>query len=129
MSKMLEPWNLFKTIVWWILGGGIVTAIEYFTAGALWCITIIGIPWGLQIFKIGTLSLFPFGADISGSSDAIGCLGNGLWIITGGWLTALTHVLLGTLLCITIVGIPWGKMHFRFAKLTFAPFGRTISYN
>lgn len=126
---MNNLWTIFKTLVWWIIGGGIIVAFEYFVAGLLWCVTIIGIPWGLQIFKIALLSLFPFGAKLSdASTGAIGCLGNGLWIITGGWITALSHLAIGALLCLTIIGIPWGKMHFSFARLTFSPFGRTITY-
>ncbi len=129
MSSVTSPWNLFKTIVWWTLGGGLILAIEYFFCGVLWCLSIIGIPWGLQILKIGTLTLFPFGAKVSDArGGAIGCVGNVLWILTGGLLTALSHLVVGVLLCITIIGIPWGKMHFKFAQLTLAPFGRDIEF-
>ena len=48
----------------WIICGGLLNAIGWWLAGALWCITIIGFPFGKQFFKIAKLSLMPFGAKI-----------------------------------------------------------------
>lgn len=118
--------HLLGNIVWWIFGG-IASALEYFTAGLICCITIVGIPLGLQIFKLGTVMLFPFGSTVSDASQSpFGVIGNILWAIFCGIWIAITHVLFGLLLCITIIGIPWGKKHFKMARVALAPFGREI---
>lgn len=118
--------KLLGNIIWWIFGG-IATAVEYFTAGLVLCITIIGIPLGLQLFKMGLVMLFPFGSEISpASKNPFGVIGNVLWAILAGIWIALTHVVLGVLLFITIIGIPWAKKHFMFAKVAMTPFGREV---
>lgn len=120
--------NILGNIVWWILGG-IATALEYFSTGLVLCLTIIGIPFGLQCFKLGLVMLFPFGSKIGESKGgALSFIGNILWLIPGVIL-AFTHILFGLLLCITIIGIPWGQKHFKFAKVAFSPFGREIKVN
>ena len=48
----------------WIITGGIITAILWFLLGVILCITIIGIPFGIQALKFGTLALIPFGATV-----------------------------------------------------------------
>lgn len=55
-----------KTIgnILWFLFGGIVSGIMWWLTGLLWCVTIVGIPFGMQFFKIAKLSLAPFGAEI-----------------------------------------------------------------
>ena len=45
----------------WIICGGLLSAIGWWLAGGLWCITIIGIPVGVQCFKLSSISLNPFG--------------------------------------------------------------------
>ena len=103
-------------------------ALGYFLIGIAQIITIIGIPFGLQSMKLGILALWPFGSKIRDKEDS-GCLNtfmNVVWFIFGGFLTILGHLGLGVLLCITIIGIPFGKMHFRLAKLALAPFGSEV---
>lgn len=120
--------NLLGNIIWWIFGG-LATAVEYFSVGLALCITIIGIPFGLQCFKLGLLMLFPFGSNARVTNEgAMSCLGNVLWFIPG-IIIALTHLLFGILLCITIIGIPWGTKHFKLAKVALSPFGRDIEVN
>ncbi len=112
----------------WLLLGGLTTAIEYFVAGLALCITIIGIPFGVQCFKMAMLMLWPFGSQVSESrANIFGCVGNILWIVLAGWIIALTHLLYGVVLCITIIGLPFGMKHFSLAKLAFTPFGRDIT--
>lgn len=110
----------------WIIFGGFAIALEYLVAGLLMCLTIIGIPFGIQSFKLAGASLWPFGKDIKNTPDAgsgVSTLLNVLWILLGGiWIT-LTHLALGLALCITIVGIPFGLQHFKLMKLSFTPFG------
>lgn len=112
----------------WLIFGGLVTAIEYFTSGIVWCLTIVGIPFGLQCFKLGLHMLFPFGAKIvdGNSVPVLGCIGNLIWLIFFGWVIALTHFVFGLLLFITIIGIPFANKQFAFARLALAPFGKKI---
>ncbi|MBN4063044.1 YccF domain-containing protein [bacterium AH-315-E09] len=114
-------------IIWFIFGG-LFTAIEWFIVGLLLSITVIGIPFGLQCFKIACLVLWPFGKKVDlGNFGVGGLLLNVLWILLAGWILALTHITIGFLFCITIVGIPFGLQHFKFARLSFLPFGAKIS--
>ena len=113
----------------WLIFGGIETAIEYFLAGLAMMVTIIGIPFGLQAIKIGVLELWPFGSTIVEKENGHGCLNlfmNVLWFFIGGVWIWLTHILFGVLLYITIIGIPFGKQHFKMAKIALSPFGKEI---
>lgn len=113
----------------WIIFGGLAVALEYFTAGIALCCTIIGIPFGIQMFKLGLMSLFPFGQQTVTQPSGTGCIYsifNIIWMFTGGLVIALTHLLLGVLLCITIIGIPFGKQHFKLMSLALWPFGKTL---
>lgn len=115
-------------IVWLILGG-MVIAIVYYIVGLLFCLTIIGIPFGFQLFKFGTFSLWPFGTQVIEGKDSIGfttLFMNILWIILGWWEIALMHLFFGFILCITIIGIPFGMQHFKMAGLSLLPFGKTF---
>lgn len=113
----------------WIIFGGITVAIEYFTAGIALCITIIGIPLGVQMFKLGMMALMPFGQHAVEPPSGTGCIYsifNLLWMFTGGLVIAVTHLFYGIVLCITIIGIPFGKQHFKLMSLAFWPFGKKI---
>ncbi len=113
----------------WLLFGGLATAIEYFVSGVGMMLTIIGIPFGLQAMKLGVLALWPFGSRVVRTDMAGGCLStlmNLIWVVFFGIWIALTHVLFGLLLFITIIGIPWGRQHFKMAGIALTPFGRTI---
>ncbi len=113
----------------WVLFGGFMIALEYFIAGFLLIITIIGIPFGMQAFKLGILALWPFGSKVVESESASGCLSfvmNIIWIFIGGFWIALSHLFWGVIFCITIVGIPFGKQHFKLIHLALFPFGKKI---
>ena len=110
----------------WILLGGLETAILWFLIGLLWCVTILGIPVGLQCFKFASLSIWPFGRDVEYGGGVGRLLLNILWIIFGGLIMAILHALIGVLYCITIIGIPFGLQHFKMAKLSLMPFGAEI---
>lgn len=113
----------------WLVFGGIITAIEYFVASLLLILTIVGIPFGLQTLKLGMLALWPFGSTTVQRPMKTGCLYtlmNIIWIFVGGIWIAVTHFLFGILLSITIIGIPWGRQHFKLAGLALTPFGRDI---
>jgi len=113
----------------WILFGGLIIAIEYMIAGILLCITIIGIPFGYQSFKLAILALWPFGQVVVTKPAAGGCLNlffNILWLFIGGIWIALTHLFFGIILCLTLIGIPFGMQHFKMANLALTPFGKEI---
>ena len=115
-------------IIWFLLGG-FLTALMYFIGGLLMCVTIIGIPFGLKIIRLGILALCPFGKEVT-IDPASGCLTAGfniLWVIYGWWEIAAVHFLFGLILCITIIGIPFGKQHFKMARYSLMPFGCIIS--
>jgi uncharacterized membrane protein YccF (DUF307 family) len=120
--------NLLGNLVWLIFGG-FLAALCYFFGGLVLCATVIGIPWGLQCFKIAGFILMPFGLKVVSDSSNAGCLAtlaNIVWIICGGLASAIIHVVMGLLLSITIIGIPWGRQHFKLVELSLMPFGKRI---
>ncbi|MCR5154767.1 MAG: YccF domain-containing protein [Lachnospiraceae bacterium] len=110
----------------WIIFGGLFSAIGWWLAGILWCITIVGIPIGLQCFKLSSVSLCPFGKEVRYGGGAGSFIVNVLWFIISGIELAIGNFLMGCLLCITIIGIPFGKQFFKIAKLSLAPFGASV---
>ncbi|MBE7178490.1 MAG: YccF domain-containing protein [Mucilaginibacter polytrichastri] len=113
----------------WLIFGGLAVFIEYMVTGFLLCITIVGIPFGLQCFKIAVMSLWPFGREIREVPGGSGCLHtifNIIWIFLGGIWIALTHLGFGLILAITIIGLPFAKQHFKLMTLCFTPFGKEI---
>lgn len=111
----------------WLVFGGLIASILWLLSGLLWCITIIGIPFGVQCFKIAGFVLWPFGKEIElGHFGAGGLIFNIIWLIVFGWEFALGHLTIGLIFCLTIIGIPFGIQHFKFAKLGLIPFGATI---
>ena len=110
----------------WFLCGGFLSALSWFVYGLLWCVTIVGIPVGVQCFKFAKLSCCPFGKDVVWSSGAVAFLVNVLWIIVSGVPLAIEHLTIGLILCVTIVGIPFGRQHLKLAKLALMPFGAEI---
>lgn len=114
----------------WLLLGGLIIAVYYFFVGLLFCITIIGIPFGLQLMKMGSFALWPFGHEAVSDTNDGGCLAilmNVLWILFGGIEIALLHVTFGVICCLTIVGIPFGMQHFKMTILALVPFGKKIA--
>lgn len=119
--------RLLLNILWIILGGGLLLWLEYVVVGLLLCLTIVGIPFGVQCFKIAGLALLPFGKDIDARPAADGALrviGNVLWFVFAGLWIFLTHLALAVGLAITIIGIPFAVQHFKLAMLAVWPFGR-----
>lgn len=110
----------------WFLLGGCISGLSWCLAGCLWCITIVGIPIGMQCFKFASLSFFPFGKEVEYGGGAVSFLVNILWLLISGIWLALEHVLWGCILCVTIIGIPFGLQHFKLAKLALMPFGAEV---
>ena len=110
----------------WIVFGGFLSALGWVLAGCLWCVTIIGIPVGLQCFKLASISLNPFGKEVRYEGQAVSFLLNVVWFLVSGWALALINFVFGLILCITIVGIPFGRQFFKIAKLALCPFGAVV---
>ena len=122
------PLRTIGNILWLVLAG-VWMAIGYLIAGVLQCITIIGIPFGIQAFKLAGYALWPFGRVVVQRTDrdaALSCLGNVIWFVLSGLWLAIGHVVTGVLLCITIIGIPFGVASFKLAGLALVPFGKVV---
>ena len=117
--------SILGNILWFIFGG-FFSGLSWFISGLLWCITIVGIPYGKQCFKFASMSLAPFGKDIEYGGGVPSLIANVIWIIFFGIPMALENLFFGCLWCITIVGIPFGLQFFKIAKLSLAPFGAKI---
>ena len=120
--------NSIGNILWFLFGGFLVT-VFYYIVGLLMCITIVGIPFGVQLFKFGTYALWPFGHELVNRPGQPGCLStvmNLIWILLGWWEIAVIHLVFGFLCCITIVGIPFGVQHFKMIIPAILPFGKEV---
>lgn len=110
----------------WFLAGGLFTGGLWLATGVLWTVTMIGIPVGLQCFKIARLCFFPFNRRVVTRGGTASLILNLVWIATTGWMLAVEAVTVGLICCITIVGIPFGKQYFKIAGLALMPFGKEI---
>ena len=104
--------GLLGNIIWFICGG-FWQGLSWTLAGILWCVTIVGIPIGMQCFKFASLAFFPFGKEIVYGGGAVSLIANIIWIIVSGIPLAISALTNGLLLCLTIIGIPFGKQCFK----------------
>ncbi len=121
--------SFLGNVLWIIFGGGLLIFIEYFFGGIVLCLTIVGIPFGIQCIKLSILGLAPFGVRVINKRNEPGVLGvimNIIWIFVAGFWIALTHLVLAFVLAITIIGIPFAKQHLKFASLALTPFGKEL---
>ena len=110
-------------IIWFIFGG-LFWAVASFIFGCLWCITIVGIPVGLQLFKMAKFVLWPFGKTVVAQKvTGFKIFLDVLWIIFGGIESCIGYFITGLLFCITIIGIPFGKQYFKMARFILTPLG------
>jgi uncharacterized membrane protein YccF (DUF307 family) len=115
--------------VLWFFLAGIWLAAGYAVSGLLLCLTIIGIPFALQAFKLAGFSLWPFGRNVvpsRGSGGGLELVVNLIWLVLFGWGLFLAHLVAGAVLCLTIVGIPFGVQAFKLSVLALLPFGREV---
>ncbi|TIC82214.1 YccF domain-containing protein [Nocardioides sp. GY 10113] len=112
----------------WLVLAGFWLFLGYLAAAALWCITIIGIPFGIASFRIGLYALWPFGRTVVAKpgAGAGSLIGNILWIILSGIWLAIGHAVSGVLLCLTIIGIPLGLANFKMIPISLTPLGKEI---
>lgn len=110
----------------WFLFGGLIGGLSWVLAGLIFCVTIVGIPVGMQCFKMAQLAFFPFGKDVVYGGGGFSFLVNLIWILFFGWEMAIGYAVLGLVWCVTILGIPVGKQCFKMAKLALMPFGAEV---
>jgi uncharacterized membrane protein YccF (DUF307 family) len=114
--------------VLWLVLSGLWLALGYAVAGVLMCVLIITIPFGIASFRLAAYVLWPFGRTVVRRPDAgaASAVGNVLWFLLIGLWMAIAHLVLGVLLCLTVVGIPLGLGNFKLAAVAIAPLGKEI---
>ncbi len=117
--------SVLGNLLWFLLGGWIV-ALGWLLSGVFWCLTIVGIPVGLQCFKFASLACWPFGREVVFGGGTVSLLANLLWLLLSGIPMALGAAGLGLAFCVTLIGIPFGLQCFKLAKLALMPFGAQI---
>lgn len=112
----------------WLLFGGLIVAVGYIIGGIGLCLTLVGIPFGLQSIKLGVATLAPFGKEVvvNKNEGPIAMLFDIIWIVLFGWEIALAHLAAAFLLAITIVGIPFAKQHIKLIPIAILPFQRDL---
>lgn len=113
----------------WLIFGGFLSGVGYIVGGLSTCLSIIGIPFGIEAIKIGFATFTPFGREIRKTADAdtpLVQILNVVWIILFGWAIALNHLIWGLILAVTIIGLPFAQQHFKLMILALFPFGRSF---
>jgi uncharacterized membrane protein YccF (DUF307 family) len=113
----------------WLIFGGLITGLGYIIGGLVLCLTIIGIPFGLQSIKLGFAAFAPFGKDVVETRNAdspLRLVFNLLWILLFGWEIALAHLISAAILAITIIGLPFAKQHMKLLPIALLPFSRDL---
>ena len=126
-AKQNRHMRTIGNILWFILAGWWL-ALGYAVAGVIACILIITIPFGIAAFRIAGYVVWPFGRTVVRKPDAgfWSVIGNIIWIIVVGWELAIGHLVAGVLLCITIIGIPFGIACFKMIPLALIPLGSQV---
>ena len=113
----------------WLVFGGLIAGLGYVLGGIALCLTIIGIPFGLQSIKLGFAVFAPFGKDVVELNNANGPLNvvfNVIWIVLFGWPIAMAHLTSALVCAVTIIGIPFSVQHLKLIPLSLLPFGRDL---
>jgi uncharacterized membrane protein YccF (DUF307 family) len=121
--------SLLGNLLWIVLGGGILIFLGYMIGGLVLCLTIVGIPFGVQLFKLALLSLSPFGKEVNTEGSArsvLAILMNVLWWVFGGVEVAIVHLVFALIMAITVIGLPFARQHIKLFKLSLVPFGAKI---
>ncbi len=121
----MKLFRFIGNLIWFAIYG-VWMAVIHFAVGVALCATVVGIPFGLQYIKIARYAIWPFGRIAEVDFDRYPKT-NCLWVLLGGAILSLIHLVVGIVLCITIIGIPFGKKCFKLCELSFIPFGATIS--
>lgn len=114
----------------WLIFGGFLAGIGYIIGGLLLHLTIIGIPFGQQALRFGMSVMFPFGKEVvrqERGDSFLSLVFNVIWLILFGWEIALAHIIAGSILFVTIIGIPFGRKHFQLVPVSLFPFSFTLA--
>jgi uncharacterized membrane protein YccF (DUF307 family) len=120
--------SFLGNVLWWIFGG-LLVGLGYIVGGLGLCLTVVGIPFGLQSMKLGVATMSPFGKEIVEDGTAyntIPLIFNVIWLVLFGWEIAIAHLTSALFLAITIIGIPFAKQHIKLIPLSLFPFGRDL---
>jgi uncharacterized membrane protein YccF (DUF307 family) len=120
--------SLLGNIIWLIFGG-LLSGLGYIIGGLALCLTIVGIPFGLQSMKLGVATFAPFGKSIvegERANSPLRLIFNVLWLILFGWEIAVAHAVSALVLAITIIGIPFALQHLKLIPMALLPFGRDL---
>ncbi|MBQ8162365.1 MAG: YccF domain-containing protein [Clostridia bacterium] len=117
--------RLIGNLIWFTFGG-FLSGLGWMLSGILWCLSIVGIPFGRQCFKFASLAFSPFGKNVVYGGGTPSFLCNLIWLIFFGIEMAVVNAAVGFLWCVTIVGIPFGKQFFKLARLSLMPFGAMV---
>ena len=113
----------------WLIFGGFFAGLGYILGGLLLCLTIVGIPFGMQAIQLGIATMTPFGKEAKTNERAGGLLSlvfDVIWVVVAGWEIALAHLIGGFILAITVVGLPFAKQHFKLIPVALFPFNYTL---
>ncbi|GAA3862317.1 YccF domain-containing protein [Streptomyces sedi] len=112
----------------WLIFSGLWMALGYAIAGAICCVLVVTIPFGLACFRIARYALWPFGYRVTDRHDAgvASGVGNVIWLIVAGIWISLGHIAAGVAFCVTVIGIPFGIAHFKMIPVSLMPLGREI---
>ncbi len=122
MAQTTVPGTLGNIV--WLVFGGLISSIVLFLLGGLVCLTIVGIPLGLQVFKLAKFVLLPFGKTVVNvNQTGFKMVLNIIWLLLFGWECALGHAVVGLIFCATVIGIPFGLQYFKIAQFVLLPLG------
>jgi uncharacterized membrane protein YccF (DUF307 family) len=113
----------------WLVFGGFLAGLGYIVGGLGLCLSIVGIPFGVQQIKLGLAVFAPFGKEMVELEDAnspLRIVFNLIWLVLFGWAIAVAHVSSALVLAITVVGIPFALQHIKLIPLSLFPFGRDL---
>jgi len=113
----------------WLIFGGLLAGLGYIIGGVVLCLTIVGIPFGVQSIKLGVATFVPFGKEVverDHANSTLRVLFNIVWLVLFGWEIALAHLTAALVLAITIIGLPFAKQHIKLIPLALFPFGRDL---
>jgi uncharacterized membrane protein YccF (DUF307 family) len=121
------PVRTLLNVIWFIFSGFWLW-LAYTLAGVLCCLLIVTIPWGIASFRMANYAAWPFGREVIEKPTAgiFSLLGNVIWLLVAGWWLALTHIVTGLALCLTIIGIPMAIANFKLISISLLPLGKQI---
>jgi uncharacterized membrane protein YccF (DUF307 family) len=113
----------------WLVFGGLLAGLGYILGGLLMCLTVVGIPFGIQSMKLGVATFAPFGkrvVEAPGANGPLELVLNVIWLLLFGWAIAVAHLVSALVLAMTIIGIPFALQHLKLVPIALFPLGRSL---